>query len=206
MILLQQAVTTGQIEPWLLFSDLTFSFFLRLAIDLVSVLILVRGIYYRTYHRADLFLTFFSFNFIIFLVSYLLNKVEMSMGAAFGLFAVFSMLRYRTESILLKDMTYLFLVIAIGLLSAISKGHGGEQLLFNGVILVFTFLLESSLLMKKESAQMVFYERIELIPPQCRQELLEDLRLRTGLNVHRVEINEIDLLKDSARMTVYYYQ
>lgn len=206
MILLQQTVATGQIEPWLPFSDLTFSFFVRLGIDLFSVLILVRGIYYRTYNRADLFLTFFSFNFIIFLVSYLLNKVEMSMGAAFGLFAVFSMLRYRTESISLKDMTYLFLVIAIGLLSAISKGQGGEQLLFNGVILTFTFLLESPLLMKKESAQQVYYERIELISPQCRQELLDDLRVRTGLNIHRVEISEIDFLKDSARMTVYYYQ
>jgi len=128
------------------------------------------------------------------------------MGAAFGLFAVFSMLRYRTESISLKDMTYLFLVIAIGLISAISKGHGSEQLLFNGVILTLTFLLESTLLMKKESAQSVLYERIELIPPQQRLELLSDLRIRTGLNIHRIEINEIDLLKDAARLTVYYYQ
>ncbi len=205
MLLLQQ-LTTHSTETFPLFTDLNLSFFIRLGIDLAAVLILVRGIYYRTYRRADLFLTFFSFNFIIFLISFLLNKVEMSMGAAFGLFAVFSMLRYRTESISLKDMTYLFLVIALGLISAISKGNGVEQLLFNGVILTVTFLLESPMLMKKESAQLVYYERIELIPPQQRAELLSDLRMRTGLNVHRVEVNEIDLLKDAARLTVYYYQ
>ncbi|OIN59477.1 DUF4956 domain-containing protein [Arsenicibacter rosenii] len=205
MLLLQQ-LTTHSTGTYPLFTDLNLNFLIRLGIDLAAVLILVRGIYYRTYRRADLFLTFFSFNFIIFLISFLLNKVEMSMGAAFGLFAVFSMLRYRTESISLKDMTYLFLVIALGLISAISKGGGVEQLLFNGVILTVTFLLESPMLMKKESAQLVYYERIELIPPQQRDELLSDLRIRTGLNVHRVEVNEIDLLKDAARLTVYYYQ
>src|SRR5215213_9712988 len=95
-------------------------FLIRLALDLACVFILMRGIYYRTYHRTDLFLTFFSLNLVIFLIAFVLNSAEMSMGAAFGLFAVFSMLRYRTEGISATDMTYLFLGNALGLMLAVS--------------------------------------------------------------------------------------
>ncbi|MGZ4088051.1 MAG: DUF4956 domain-containing protein, partial [Bacteroidia bacterium] len=93
----------------------------RALIDMISVFILVRFIYFPIYKNRELFFTFFIFNLIIFLISFLLNKVDLSMGAAFGLFAVFSMLRYRTENVSTKDMTYLFLVIAIGLVSAVTK-------------------------------------------------------------------------------------
>ena len=128
------------------------------------------------------------------------------MGAAFGLFAVFSMLRYRTESISTKDMTYLFLVIAIGLLSAISKGGWDELALLNGIILLATFLLESNWLIKKEFTKTITYDNISLITPEKRAELLTDLKKRTGFNIHRIEIQEIDFLKDATRMTVYYYE
>jgi hypothetical protein len=130
----------------------------------------------------------------------------MSMGAAFGLFAVFSMLRYRTESISTKDMTYLFLVIAIGLLSAISKGGWDELALLNGIILFATFLLESNWLIKKEFTKNIIYDNINLITPEKREELLVDLKKRTGFNIHRVEIQEIDFLKDATRMTIYFYE
>jgi Domain of unknown function (DUF4956) len=82
------------------------SFFVSVAIDLMCMFILTRGIYFRHYRRSDLFLTYFSFNLVIFLLAYSLNRVELTMGAAFGLFAVFSMLRYRTENISARDMTY----------------------------------------------------------------------------------------------------
>src|ERR1700741_5259893 len=94
---------------------------LRLLIDLASVFVLVRFIYFPIYKHRELFFTYFIFNLIIFLICFLLNKVELSMGAAFGLFAVFSMLRYKTEDIAIKDMTYLFLTIALGLVSAVTK-------------------------------------------------------------------------------------
>jgi hypothetical protein len=106
MIFLQDILATETFE-W--FDKLSGKFLMRLAIDLISVFIVVRLIYFKNYRRTDLFLTFFIFNLIIFLITFLLNKVEMSMGAAFGLFAVFSMLRYRTEGISAKDMTYLLL-------------------------------------------------------------------------------------------------
>jgi Domain of unknown function (DUF4956) len=211
MTLLQQTLSPDTLQnvqsaSFELFEKLSSKFFIRLFIDLASVFVLIRLIFYKNYKKADQYLTFFAFNLVIFLITYLLNKVEMSMGAAFGLFAVFSMLRYRTESISTKDMTYLFLVIAIGLLSAISKGGWDELALLNGIILLLTFLLESNWLIKKEFTKMIQYEKIELILPEKRQELIQDLKNRTGLNIHRVEIQEIDFLKDATRMTVYYYE
>lgn len=211
MNLLQQTLSpdtlqTVQTASFELFDKLSSKFFIRLFIDLASVFVLIRLIFYKNYKKADQYLTFFAFNLVIFLITYLLNKVEMSMGAAFGLFAVFSMLRYRTESISTKDMTYLFLVIAIGLLSAISKGGWDELALLNGIILTATFLLESNWLIKKEFTKNIVYDNINLITPEKRTELLTDLKKRTGFNVHRVEIQEIDFLKDATRMTIYFYE
>lgn len=188
-----------------MFETIFLDFFVRLAIDLISVSALSGLVYYRNYRRSDLFLTFFAFNAAIFLVTFLLNKVEMSLGAAFGLFAVFSMLRYRTEQISITDMTYLFLVIALGLLSAISGGNWLELTLFNLILLILAFVLEGSFFVIKEMGKAVMYENIDLIVPERRAELLEDLRRRTGLNVHRVDIESIDFLRDATQLTVYYY-
>ena len=184
------------------FEFLQGGFLLRLSIDLVAVAILVRGIYYRSYGRSDFFLPFFALNLIIFLVSFVLNRVEISLGAAFGLFAVFSMLRYRTEGISTTDLTYLFTGIALGLLIAISDGPIGQILLFAGVILLAFAILESRVFTRRESGQMVLYDRIDLLGEAHRSALIEDLRNRTGLR--RVEIREIDLVRDSATLTVYY--
>lgn len=179
---------------------------LRYLINLLAVIILIRIIYYRNYKRSDLFLTFFAFNTIIFFVSYMLNKVEMTIGAAFGLFAVFSILRYRTEGISAKDMTYLFLSIALGLLSSVSKGNFIEICLLCGTILLVIFLLESKLLMLKESSQTIYYDNIQLIKNSAKEELLADLKQRTDLDIQRFKIEEIDFLKDACRITIYYYE
>lgn len=135
------------------------------------------------------------------------------MGAAFGLFAVFSMLRYKTEEIAIKDMTYLFLVIALGLVSAVTKvkdtADGIECLFIVGInvtVLVITYLLESNLFMKKEVVKTILYENIEMIKAGKEEELLADLKLRTGFNVHRYSIHKVDFLKDAAQIKVYFYE
>lgn len=205
MIFLQDLASPEVTESFQLFNKLSEKFFLRLGIDVLSVLILIRFIYYRIYRKADLFLMFFSFNIIIFLITFLLNKVQMSIGAAFGLFAVFSMLRYRTEGLSAKDMTYLFVVISMGLLSAITKGSWDELGLINGMILISVQLLDGNWLIKRELTKKIHYDRIDLILPSMCGELLDDLRKRTGLAIHRVDIMEMDLLKDSALLVIYYY-
>jgi hypothetical protein len=180
-------------------------FISRLLIDLACVIILTRAIYYRHYRRGDLFLTFFSLNLVIFLIAFLLNRVEMTLGAAFGLFAVFSMLRYRTEDISAKDMTYIFMVIALGLLMAIASGGWIMLVLIGALVLVCAWIMEGNWLVRRELAQEVLYDNIQLVGLDARQQLIGDLRARTGLNVHRVDVRQIDFLKDAARLTVYYY-
>lgn len=186
---------------------------IRLLIDLCTVYVLVRWIYYPLYRQREHFFMFVIFNLIIFLISFLLNKVELSMGAAFGLFAVFSMLRYRTESISIKDMTYLFLCIAIGLVTAVTKIKNAplsqEHWFLVGLcsaILVLTWLLESNMFSKKEQSRLIVYENIELIQSSRREDMINDLKNRTGINVHRVSIVRINFLKDSALVKVYYYE
>jgi Domain of unknown function (DUF4956) len=214
MTILQAATDTG-VTPTELdgLVRMTSKMGIRLIIDLATVFILVRLIYYPLYRQREFFFMFTIFNLIIFLISFLLNKVDLSMGAAFGLFAVFSMLRYRTESISIKDMTYLFLCIAIGLVTAVTKIKDAplaeEHWFLVGLcaaILLLTWLLESNLFGKKEQSRLIVYENIELIQSHRREELLNDLRTRTGINVHRASIVRINFLKDSALVKIYYYE
>lgn len=204
MILLQELVTNTDAFQW--FDKVSFKFISRFLVDIAAVFLLIRFIYFRHYRRTDLFLTFFGFNIIIFLITYLLNKVEMSMGAAFGLFAVFSMLRYRTENISAKDMTYLFFSIALGLITAISKGSWDDLAIMCLILLTLTALLEGGWIIKKEHTKVINYDKIQLITPDKREELLLDLKQRTGLNIHRVDIQEIDFLKDATHITIFYYE
>ncbi|MCU0338382.1 MAG: DUF4956 domain-containing protein [Spirosomaceae bacterium] len=203
MILLQNLNSPDELA-WL--QHLPNSFGGRLLIDVLTVTVLIRLIYYKNYRRTDLFLTFFGFNIVIFLITYLLNQVQMSMGAAFGLFAIFSMLRYRTEGLSAKDMTYLFIAISLGLISAIIKGTWSELGLISGMILASVWALEGNWLIKRELTKNIQYDKIDLITPERRTELLDDLYTRTGLHIHRIEILDIDFLKDSALLMVFYYQ
>lgn len=187
------------------FDKLSLSFFARMIIDILSVLILIRLIYYPLYRKKDFFFTFFLFNIVIFVITYLLNKVDLSMGAAFGLFAVFSLLRYRTENISAKDMTYLFVVIALGLISAVNKGTFIETSIINGIILIIAYALDAGLFIKNENTQKIQYENIELIRPENRLLLIEDLKKRTGLNIHKISVGTINFLRDTAIINIYYY-
>lgn len=127
------------------------------------------------------------------------------MGAAFGLFAVFSLLRYRTENISAKDMTYLFVVIALGLISAVNKGNFIETSIINGIILLIAYSLDANLFIKNESTKRIQYENIELVRPENSILLLEDLKKRTGLNIHKISIDDINFLRDTATLTIHYF-
>jgi multisubunit Na+/H+ antiporter MnhG subunit len=152
-----------------------------------------------------MFFSFFIFNLVIFLVMFMISKVEISVGAGFGLFAVFGIMRYRTEDVSTKDMTYLFLSIAIGMISAVSKGGWDELSLINGIIIIVTLLLETNILIKKELGKTISYENIEMIKPENHQKLLDDLKQRTGLNIHKFSITKVDFLRDMATIRIYYY-
>lgn len=176
----------------------------KFLIDLVAVFILVKFIYLKKHKRTDLFLTFFSFNVIVFFISYLLNLVDMSTGAGFGLFAIFSILRYRTEGISANDMTYLFLCIALGLIMAVSTGTLSEHLILAASILIITFILESGLLIRRRAVMKIIFERPDMITPERRTELLQELERRTGLKIHHIEVGDIDYLKDAVTLHIHY--
>ena len=180
-------------------------FFYGIGFDVFTMLLIFGLIYFPNYRNKEFMFTFFLFNIIIFIITFVLNKTNISMGAAFGLFAVFSMLRYRTEGISMKEMTYLLIAIALGLINAI-----GLNLLpiviFNSIFVVFIFILDHPIVFKQEVSKTVIYENIDLIRPENRELLLEDLRKRTGFNIHRFSIISFDFLKDATSITIYYYK
>lgn len=183
----------------------TLDFFVRMGIDLLSMIILIRFIYYRIYGQRDYFFTFFMFNLLIFIIATLLTSNSgFSIGAAFGLFAIFAMLRYRTEDISARDMTYLFISITFGLITSINMGTWIEIAIINSIIILLAFLIEGNLLFKPEFVKVVQYEKIELIKPGSISELIADLKQRTGLDIHKVYVKRIDFLRDSAVLKIYY--
>jgi hypothetical protein len=181
-------------------------FFSLLLINLISVLVLMRGIYYRYSTNRDSLLGLTMFGIGVFLVAHLLHDIEMSMGFAFGLFAVFSMLRYRTESIPIRDMTYLFLVIVIALITAVVPASAIEILLVNMLVCLLARLAETQLLAPRTHDKLVVYENIQNIKPENHQQLLADLVERTGLDIYRFEIEHIDFLKDATHLRVFYHE
>ncbi len=195
---------SSMIPEFDMFNKLGPKFFIRLLINIIAAFILIRFIYYPVYKKKSFLFTYFMFNLVIFVITYLMNKVELSMGAAFGLFAVFSLLRYRTANISAKDMTYLFLVIAMGLITAVAKGTYFEIALVNGLFLLFAFLLDGNIFLKNENTQKIQYENIDMIRPENHQKLIEDLKKRTGLNIYKVSINRINFMKDTAVVKIFY--
>lgn len=188
------------------------SFFIRLGINILCMFVLIRLIYYPVYKRSDQLFTFYMFNIAIFIITFVLNTGAkdkaggFSMGAAFGLFAVFSLLRYRTEDISARDMTYLFTVIALGLISSVNKGTMLEILLINTIIVLAAWMLDGNILMKTEFVKTIQYENIELIKPENHPQLMEDLKKRTGLNIHKISVGRVDFLKDTASVKIYYHE
>ena len=145
---------------------------------------------------------------IIFLILFLLDNVGVSMGFALGMFAIFGIIRYRTRQIPIREMTYLFLVIGVSVINGLAnrKVSYAELIFANLVVIFITHLLEKVFLLKHESKREIIYENVELIKPERRVELIQDLEKRTGLKIQRVEIGRIDYLRDSARIFIYYFE
>ena len=176
--------------------------------NLTIITIIVRYIYYPVTKNKDYLFTYFLISLTVFLLCVLLDSVKLQLGFALGLFAIFGIIRYRTDPIPIKEMTYLFLVIGISVVNALSnKKISHAELVFANLLIVFvTFGMERIWLLRHETIKNVIYEKIELIVPERREELIQDLKKRTGLDVIRVEVRKIDLLKDIANLRVFYYE
>jgi hypothetical protein len=179
---------------------------LRFTLNMAVILILVRWLYYSTTRRKDYLFTYILISTLIFLLCYLLASVKLQIGFALGLFAIFGIIRYRTSSIPIKEMTYLFLIIGVSIINSLAdtKTSVAEVLFTNFVIIVITFCLEKIWLQKQELSKIIVYEKIDLIKPENNQELINDLQIRTGIKIKRVEIGKIDFLKDTCTVQIFY--
>ena len=185
-----------------------FTLITKTIFNLVIITVIIRYIYYPVTKNKDYLFTYFLISLTVFLLCVLLDSVKLQLGFALGLFAIFGIIRYRTDPIPIKEMTYLFLVIGISVVNALAnKKISHAELIFANLMIVFvTFGMERIWLLKGESRKNVIYEKIELIVPERREELLADLKERTGINVIRVEVRRIDFLKDTANLRIFYYE
>ncbi len=181
---------------------------LKTFFNLSIVLLLARGIYYPLTKNKDYLFTYLLISLTVFVLCVLLDDVKLQLGFALGLFAIFGIIRYRTDPIPIKEMTYLFLVIGVSVVNALAnKKISHAELLFANLVIVFvTYGMERLWLLKHESRKNIVYEKIELILPEKKAELLDDLRKRTGINILRFEIKKIDFLRDVANICIYYYE
>jgi hypothetical protein len=184
-----------------------FEMFIRFSLNMVVILILIRWLYYSTTRRKDYLFTFILIACVIFLLCYLLANVKLQLGFALGLFAIFGIIRYRTNAMPIREMTYLFLVIGISIINSLAdtKTSVAEVLFTNLIILFFTFGFEKLWLLRHEASRLINYEKIDLIKPEKHNELIADLQQRTGIQkIDRIEIGKIDFLKDTCLITIYY--
>jgi len=186
--------------------------FLKLIIktvfNLIIITVIIRYIYYPVTKNKDYLFTYFLISMTVFLLCVLLDSVKLQLGFALGLFAIFGIIRYRTDPIAIKEMTYLFLVIGISVVNALSnKKISYAELVFANLMIVFvTYGMENLWLLRHQSRKNITYEKIDLIVPERREELIADLKARTGIDVIRVEIRRIDFLRDTANLRIFYYE
>jgi len=179
----------------------------RFTLNMAVILILVRWLYYSTTKRKDYLFTYILISILIFSLCYLLASVKLQIGFALGLFAIFGIIRYRTSSIPIKEMTYLFLTIGVSIINALAdtKTSVAEVLFTNFAIIAIAFCMEKIWLQKHELSKIIIFDRIDLIKPENNQELLTDLQERTGIKkIKRVEIGKIDFLKDTCTLEMFY--
>jgi hypothetical protein len=179
---------------------------IRFGFNLSVAFIIIKLIYQRDHNNNDFVFTYFMFNSLIFFFASILGSITINMGFAFGLFAVFAILRYRTDPIPIKEMTYLFIVITIGVINALSGDEVSfEALLFTNTALVgLTYFLEKYWQNNLLASMNIDYEKIENVKPENHEALLADLKERTGLNIQDFQLSRMNFLRDTARIKIYY--
>lgn len=189
------------------FNNDFYTLLFRLGVNLVFLTIIIRLLYYPKTKRKDYLFTYYLIGLITFFLCFGLKKLDIDTGMGLGLFAIFGIIRYRTDAIEIKEMTYLFLIIGISVVNALAsnKVSVAEMALINAVVIGVTYGLENLWLLKHESRKTLIYDRIDLIKPAHYEEMKKDLENRTGLTISRFEIGKIDFLRDVCQVFIFYY-
>lgn len=198
---------------WINYSDF-YSLLLRLLINIFFLTIIIRFLYYPKTKRKDYLFTYYLIGTITFFLCFSLKKLDIDTGMGLGLFAIFGIIRYRTDAIEIKEMTYLFLVIGLSVVNAMLATEIAKDVyqinlielgLINISIVSLLYVLEYLWLVKHETRKIITYDRIDLITTDKYDEMKEDLEKRTGLIINRVEIGKVDFLRDVAFIQIFYY-
>lgn len=177
----------------------------RFVLNTVFVFILIQFFYYRKSRRLDYYFTFILISISIFFLIYLLGSVKIKVGMALGLFAIFGIIRYRTETVPVREMTYLFVIISLSVINAIALNLSYSEIFATNIIYVLSvWIVESFRGFRHVSSKLILYDRVDNIQPEYRHELIEDLRKRTGLNIIKVEIGGINFMQDTVMLKVFY--
>ena len=196
-----EVLTSSLWADWYGLSELVIRFLLNSAV----IALIVRVFYYPKSKRRDYFVTFILISISVFLLIFLMGGVKLKVGFALGLFAIFGIIRYRTESVPIREMTYLFLIIAVSAINGLATSISYLELLATNLLfLVSIWAMESNRWVKHVASKLVMYDNIALITPEKESELVEDLKKRTGLDIIRVEVGAIDFSKDTAMVKIYY--
>jgi hypothetical protein len=198
---------------WINYSDF-YSLLLRLLINIFFLTIIIRFLYYPKTKRKDYLFTYYLIGTITFFLCFSLKKLDIDTGMGLGLFAIFGIIRYRTDAIEIKEMTYLFLVIGLSVVNAMLASEIAKDVyqinlfelgLINISVILLLYVLEYLWLVKHETRKIITYDRIDLITSDKYDEMKEDLEKRTGLKINRIEVGKVDFLRDVAFIQIFYY-
>ncbi|MCH5226363.1 MAG: DUF4956 domain-containing protein [Muribaculaceae bacterium] len=177
----------------------------RFILNTLFVFVLIHFFYYRKSRRLDYYFTFILISISIFFLIYLLGSVKIKVGMALGLFAIFGIIRYRTETVPVREMTYLFVIISLSVINAIALNLSYSEIFATNLIYVLSvWVVESFRGVKHVSTKLILYDRVDNIHPSQREELIEDLRKRTGLDIIKIEIGGINFMQDTVMLKVFY--
>jgi hypothetical protein len=191
-----------------LFSEDIYTLLFRLGINLFFITIIIRYLYYPITKRKDYLFTYYLIGIITFFLCFALKKLDIDTGMGLGLFAIFGIIRYRTDAIEIKEMTYLFLIIGLSVVNSLASRQISiiELGTINVTVVGLLYGLEYLWLVKHLTRKTINYERIDLITPDKYEEMKQDIETRTGLTIKRVEIGKIDFLNDTAQVRIFYYE
>jgi hypothetical protein len=180
---------------------------IRFGFNLIATFFVVVMLYARNSKRKEFYFSYFAISVAVFMLVFLLQDVTLELAFALGLFAIFGIIRYRTDAIPIKEMTYLFVIIAVSVINALSKDFLGylELTLVNILLVGALWILEHILMLRQEDSLQIVYENIENIHEDRENELIADLEKRTGIKIRRYRIDKVDFLRDVARITIWFY-
>ena len=190
-----------------LFDDDFYKMLIRFGINILFLSIIIRWLYYDQSKRKDYLFTYYMISIIVFFLCFTLKKFELDLGMALGLFAIFGIIRYRTNPIEIKEMTYLFVIIGVSVINSLAnkKMSYAELITGNAIIVIAIYIIERIWLLKQETSKKIIYEKLENIKPENYTHLKTDLENRTGLEINKISVGNVNFLTGTATVTIYYF-